>query len=260
VKFTPKGGRVQVTLQRINSHIEVSVMDTGEGIAPQFMPHVFDRFRQADASTTRKHGGLGLGLSIVKQIVELHGGSVLGSSPGKGQGATFTVRLPLSVAHAEHVDSAMTLRVNPAADVPFDIQEAACNQLAGVSVVAVDDEPDSVAVIQRLLTACGAVVRTATSAAEAFALIQSDPPAVLVSDIGMPHEDGYALIRRIRTLPMDKGGRVRAVALTAYARTVDRVRALEAGFQMHISKPVEPAELIVSVAALAKTLDSAQSS
>ena len=251
VKFTPKGGRVQVTLQRVESHLEVTVTDTGGGIAPDFLPHVFDRFRQADATTTRRHGGLGLGLSIVKQIVELHGGSVYASSPGKGQGATFSVHLPLSVAHVVPGGLAAAPAEHPEAEVPLDTYSAAGDRLKGVSVVAVDDEPDSVAMIHRLLTACGATVRTAITAAEALELIHVEPPMVLVSDIGMPGEDGYALIRKVRALPPERGGRVSALALTAYARTVDRMRALESGFQMHISKPVEPAELIVSVAALA---------
>jgi len=250
VKFTPKGGRVQVSLQRVNSHLEVRVADTGLGIVPEFLPHVFDRFRQADSSTTRQYGGLGLGLSIVKQIVELHGGSVSAHSPGKDQGSTFIVVLPLSVVHAEAGEPSRP-RLHPQTEVPMTSQGSASDQLKGVTVVAVDDEPDGVAVLQRLLTAYGAAVRTANSAAEALELVQQQPPTVLVSDIGMPGEDGYALIRKVRSLPPEKGGRVAALALTAYARTVDRVRALEAGFQMHVSKPVEPAELLASVAALA---------
>jgi PAS domain S-box-containing protein len=250
VKFTPRGGRVQVLLERVNSHVEVSVIDTGEGIDPQFLPHVFDRFRQADASTTRRHGGLGLGLAIVKQLVELHGGSVHVKSPGKGKGTTFVVALPLTPIHAE-INEPVRPREHPAAGNGSPVSRLACDQLRGVTVVAVDDEPDGVAVVRRLLIECGAIVRTANSAAEALALIKAEAPAVLISDIGMPGEDGYALIRQVRALPPDSGGRVYALALTAYARAADRVRALEAGFQMHLAKPVEPAELIVSVAALA---------
>jgi len=254
VKFTPRDGRVQVTLQRVNSQVEVAVMDTGEGIAAEFLPHVFDRFRQADSSTTRNHGGLGLGLAIVKQIVELHGGSVRVQSPGKGEGATFVVSLPLSIIHPDPEESTRPTRVHPGEDVPFGIKGSSSDQLAGISVVAVDDEADAVAFVERLLSGCGARVRTATSAAGALALVQAEPPDVIISDVGMPGEDGHTLIRQIRALGAEAGGKVPAIALTAYARTVDRVRALEAGFQMHLSKPVEPAELIVSVAALAKAL------
>ncbi len=256
VKFTPKGGRVQVLLERVNSHVEMSVVDTGEGISAEFLPHVFDRFRQADASTTRRHGGLGLGLAIVKQLVELHGGSVRVKSPGPGRGATFVVALPLTVVHAEPVGPAEP-REHPGAEVPADAHRLACDQLAGVSVVAVDDEPDGREVIRRLLSDCGATVRTAGSAAEAVALIRAAVPTVLVSDIGMPGEDGYALIRRVRDLP-GPAGAVPAAALTAYARAADRVKALEAGFQMHLSKPVDPAELVVTVAALARLAGAVQ--
>ena len=253
VKFTPRGGKVQAMLERVNSHLEVSVADTGEGIDPAFLPHVFDRFRQQDSSTTRRHGGLGLGLAIVKQLVELHGGSVRVKSPGKGRGSTFVVALPLTVVHPEpDGPGAAHPREHPAAEVPLNAHRTACDQLAGVTVVAVDDEPDGVAVVRRLLCDCGAVVRTATSAAEALGLIRAEVPTVLVSDIGMPGQDGYELIRQVRALPPDAGGRVHALALTAYARAADRVRALEAGFQMHLAKPVEPTELVVTVAALAR--------
>ena len=253
VKFTPRGGRVQVVLERVNSHVEVGVTDTGEGIAAGFVPHVFDRFRQADGSTTRRHGGLGLGLAIVKQLVELHGGSVAVRSPGPGQGATFTVALPLTITHPAAADDAPTVaREHPSAEVPSDAQRLACDGLKGVAVLVVDDEPDARDVVRRLLEQCGAAVRTAGSAAEALLRLQARVPTVLVSDIGMPGEDGYALIRQVRALPPAQGGRVHALALTAYARAADRMRALEAGFQMHLSKPVEPAELVVTVAALAK--------
>ena len=248
VKFTPKGGRVQVLLERVNSHLEMSVSDTGEGIAPEFLPYVFDRFRQADATTTRRHGGLGLGLSIVKQLVELHGGSVRVKSAGIGQGTTFTVSLPLTVIQPEpdpdverhHPRSASTA-------VPPD----ACIQIAGVKVLVVDDEPDARSLVKRLLEDCKALVMTAASAAEAFELVRTEKPDVLVCDIGMPGEDGYALIRRVRALGPEHGGQVPSAALTAYARAEDRVKAILAGFQMHLAKPVEPAELIATVAGLA---------
>ena len=252
VKFTPRGGHVRVSLGAVDGHAEVTVTDTGEGIPAEFLPHVFDRFRQADASTTRRHGGLGLGLAIVKQLVELHGGSVRVASPGPGRGSTFAVALPLTVTPVPRVEPDADPREHPPAG-PRANDPSACEQLAGVRVVAVDDEPDGVAMVRRLLEACGAVVRTATSAAEAFDLVTADPPDVLVSDVGMPGEDGYALIRRVRSLPPDHpASHVYAAALTAYARAADRVRALEAGFQMHLSKPVEPTELVVTVAALAR--------
>ena len=252
VKFTPKGGRVQVTLERVNSHVEASVVDTGDGIDPAFLPYVFDRFRQADASTTRKHGGLGLGLAIVKQLVELHGGSVRVKSPGKGRGSTFVVALPLAVVHPEPDEPAAAAREHPHAEVPVGGYPLASDQLRGVDVLVVDDEPDGRVVVKRLLEGCHATVRTAGSAAEAMRLIGESVPDVLVSDIGMPGEDGYALIRRVRTMDPAAGGRVPAVALTAYARAADRIQAMAAGFQMHLSKPVEPAELVVTVATLAK--------
>ncbi len=245
VKFTPKGGRVQVLLERVHSHIEVSVSDTGEGIAPDFLPFVFDRFRQADSTTTRRHGGLGLGLAIVKQLVDLHGGTVRVRSGGVGQGATFTVELPLTIVHAP----AEPEPDPPRAPATTDTARDACRRLDGVSVLVVDDEPDARSLVKRVLTDCGAEVRTAASAADAFEQFVARPPAVLVSDIGMPHEDGHALIRRVRSLAV--GRDVPAVALTAYARPADRVKALEAGYQMHAVKPVEPAELVVIVASLA---------
>ncbi|TDU81493.1 PAS domain S-box-containing protein [Prosthecobacter fusiformis] len=252
LKFTPKGGRVQVSLRQDSGQMEISVTDSGEGIAPEFLPHIFDRFRQADSSTTRIHGGLGLGLSIVKQIVEMHGGTVSADSPGKGQGATFTVCLPLGSLPADAESSAPTASPNSHIAAPAAAFATGDHPLGGLSVVAVDDEPDAVAFLQRLLTANGARVRIAHSAAEALALILEEPPDLLLSDIGMPVEDGYSLIRKVRALPPAEGGGLPAIALTAYARTVDRVKALEAGFQMHLSKPVEPAELIASIVALAR--------
>jgi len=253
IKFTPKGGRVQVVLERVNSHLEVSVIDTGEGIGPEFLPHVFDRFRQADASTTRRHGGLGLGLAIVKQLVELHGGSVCAKSLGAGQGSTFSVALPLTAVHPEP-EPALERRHpyvatgQAAAALPDDL----CQRLKGVKVLVVDDEPDARGLLRRLLEDCDAVVSTAESADEAMRCVTADRPDVLVSDIGMPGEDGYSLIRRVRALGGENGGNVPAVALTAYARAEDRVKSVLAGFQMHIAKPVEPAEVIAMVASLAR--------
>jgi len=249
VKFTPKGGRVQVLLERINSHLEISVIDTGEGIKPEFLPFVFDRFRQADASTTRRHGGLGLGLSIVRQLVELHGGSVRAKSDGPGHGSTFVIALPLTVLHGypepetERRHPSLAPKLTGRMDVDFDIE--------GVRVLVIDDEPDARALVKRLLEGCNAVVTAAESANEAVNLLQGGQFDVLVCDIGMPGEDGYSLIKRVRSLGVGRGGNIPAIALTAYARFEDRVEAIAAGFQMHIAKPVEPIELLTMVAAVA---------
>jgi PAS domain S-box-containing protein len=250
IKFTPRGGRVQVLLERVNSNVEVSVIDTGEGIKPEFLPLVFDRFRQADSSTTRRHGGLGLGLSICKQLVELHGGMIYAKSPGLEHGSTFTVVLPLTVLHAprepEEVRRHPQSRPDPRA-IPAD----ACVKLNGLKILVIDDEPDARALVQRLLEDCEARVFVAASAAEALPMLSRERPDVLISDIGMPGEDGYELIRKVRALGTEAGGDLPAVALTAYARSEDRTKAMLSGYQTHISKPVEPSELIATVASLA---------
>ena len=246
VKFTPKEGRVQVLLERVNSHVEISVIDTGQGIRPEFLPHVFDRFRQADATTTRRSAGLGLGLSIVKQLVEMHGGTVRAKSPGEGQGATFTVTLPITVVHPRDPGPE---RARPKEPEPGDLT-CAREPLKGVRVLVVDDEPDARALVHRVLTGCQAEVRVAASVPEALQVLEKFRPHVLVSDVGMPDEDGYDLIRQVRS----SGRSVKqlpAVALTAYARAEDRKRALLAGFQTHIAKPVDPDELVAVVASLA---------
>ena len=249
VKFTPRDGRVQVVLERVNSHLEVSVTDTGEGIKAEFLPHVFDRFRQADATTTRRHGGLGLGLAIVKQLVELHGGSVRVKSGGAGQGSVFTVVLPLTVIHSAAEPKTERRHPESPGSVPLDL--ASGLDLNGVKVLVVDDEPDARALVSRFLKECKAVVQTAGSAEEALAMMQKEIPDVLVSDIGMPDQDGYALIQRVRALGAEHGGHVPALALTAYARAEDRMKAVLAGFQMHVAKPVEGAELLTMIASLA---------
>ncbi len=247
VKFTPKGGRVQARLERVNSHVEIVVADTGKGIEAEFLPYVFDRFRQSDGSMTRRHGGLGLGLAIVRQIVELHGGNVSVESDGENQGATFTVQLPLLPVRREAASDIR--RVHPAAeggalpDCPPELDR--------LNVLLVDDEADSRELLKLVLDLCGAEVTTANSAAEAFAAFAGRKFDILISDIGMPGEDGFSLIGRIRDLPNEEGGAVPAIALTAYARSEDRVQALRSGFQMHVAKPVEPIELIVAVANLA---------
>jgi CheY-like chemotaxis protein len=253
IKFTPKGGRVQVALQRVHSHLEIAVSDTGEGIPPAFVAHAFDRFRQADASTTRHQGGLGLGLAIVKQLVELHGGTARVSSDGLGLGSTFTITLPISAIRSSDgdgdgaVDHRHPSVAGPLSRVSID----ASVRIAGVKVLVVDDEPDARALVQRLLQECKATVTTAGSASQALGCVMDDCPDVIVSDIGMPGQDGYAFIRQVRALGAGRGGNTPALALTAYARTEDRMRAVMAGFNMHISKPVEPAELITMVASLA---------
>jgi CheY-like chemotaxis protein len=243
LKFTPRGGRVHVVLERVNSHLEISVADNGRGIAPDFLPHVFDRFRQADASSTREHRGLGLGLAIVKNLAELHGGSVRAKSPGLNQGSSFSIALPMVSADLD------PNRRHPRA-APGDSIDGKLD-LHNVRVLAVDDEADARQLIKRVLTGCGAHVEIADSGAAALRVLERARPDVLVMDIGMPHEDGYAAIRKVRDLPAESGGAVPAIALTAFARSEDRRRAILSGFQMHLAKPVEPAELIAMVASLA---------
>jgi PAS domain S-box-containing protein len=243
VKFTPKGGKVLVLLERVNSHIEISVNDTGQGISPDFLPHVFDRFRQADGSTTRRFGGLGLGLSIARQLVELHGGSVRAKSPGEGQGSTFIVSLPLAIVRElPHSHTQATGLLDG------EVQKSSA-LLKGVKVLAVDDEPDAIRLMSKILSDCGALVRTASSADGAIISINEIRPDLLISDIGMPGRDGYELIREIRTRGYS-AKELPAVALTAFARSEDRRRSMLAGFQMHLAKPVEPEELVAVVASL----------
>jgi signal transduction histidine kinase/CheY-like chemotaxis protein len=248
VKFTPKGGRIQICLERVNSHLEILVSDTGEGIKPEFLPHLFERFRQSDASTTRRHGGLGLGLSIVKQLVELHGGTVRAKSPGVDQGSTFTVMLPLAVLHDAEADAAMQ-RIHPETMWAHD-QPGEVVRLAGVNVLVVDDEADARELVRRFLTSCGASVETATSAEEALSALSKHQPDVLISDIGMPDIDGYELMRRVRSRSDAPYRRIPAIALTAFARSEDRTRAMLAGYNVHLSKPIEPVELAATVGSL----------
>jgi PAS domain S-box-containing protein len=246
IKFTSRGGVVQVRLERVNSHVEIIVSDTGQGIAPEFLPHVFDRFRQADQRTTRQHGGMGLGLAIVKNLVELHGGSVNAASPGKGEGATFTVRLPLVPVYRVDPEGG---RVHPAARDLFPLTEGN-DRLDGLTILVVDDEPDTRELLKAGLENFGALVTVAPSVAAALDAIQTEVPDVLISDIGMPGEDGYDLIRRLRSLTPERGGKTPAIALTAYARVEDRMKALRSGYQMHVPKPVELAELVAVAASL----------
>lgn len=244
IKFTPKGGKVQLFLQATGDQAEIVVSDTGQGIKAEFLPYVFDRLRQQDASSTRRHGGLGLGLAIVRHLVELHGGSVAAESRGENKGATFSVRIPLAdprrLAGRESASRAMARS-----------QDGALN---GVRILVVDDEVDARELVGHILRRSGAQVTAVGTAREAFDLMGELRPDILISDLSMPEEDGYSLIRRIRSLQEGQGGRVPAVALTALARNEDRRQALLAGYQMHLAKPIEPAELTATVATLVKGL------
>jgi PAS domain S-box-containing protein len=246
VKFTPKGGQVQVHLQRVDAHIELVVSDTGEGISSELLPVVFERFRQGESSTTREHGGLGLGLALVKYLVELHGGRVEAHSPGKGKGTTLTVTIPLATPHAPSVRGG--------AQRPTTGQDLATldsKRLDGLRVLVVDDDADALDLVTAILGRAGAVVKACRSAAAALETMPHWIPDAIISDIEMPGEDGYALIRKVRALDLSRGGEVAAIALTAYGRAEDRFRALSAGFNMHVPKPVDPLELTTLVASLA---------
>ncbi|HET9479699.1 MAG TPA: ATP-binding protein, partial [Pyrinomonadaceae bacterium] len=245
VKFTRAGGLVQVKLQRINSHVEVVVTDTGVGINSDFLPHVFERFRQADGSTTRNYGGLGLGLAIVRHLVELHGGTAWAESGGHDEGATFTVRFPAMIE--------LEQRVEPPIETQTEFAVASRDRertLRGLRVLVVDDEFDARVLVTTMLERSGAQVLAVSSTREALESMQTWRPDVLIADIGMPVEDGYSLIRKVRALPSDRGGQIPALALTAYARTEDRIRALSEGYQMHLAKPVDRVELATIIGSL----------
>jgi signal transduction histidine kinase/CheY-like chemotaxis protein len=244
IKFTPKDGFVRVVMQRVNSHIEVRVIDSGQGMSPDFLAYAFERFRQSSAAEARKTGGLGLGLSIVKYLVEMHGGSVEAHSEGEGRGATFVIKLPLAVA--ETSDEA---RRHPQAAIGDPTSNFEIS-LAGLTIVVVDDERDAREVLWHILAERGAEVIGCESASDALEAIQRVSPDVLLSDVGMPGEDGYELIRKVRMLG-EPHGRVPAIALTAFSRLDDRTQALLAGFQAHLAKPVDANELILNVAAIA---------
>ncbi len=249
VKFTPKSGRVQVRLARVNSSVEITVSDTGQGISAEFLPYVFDRFRQADQTTTRRQAGLGLGMAITKHLVELHGGTLRAESPGEGQGSSFVVKLPVMIVHrAEQSHEAAAGRRHTSDERPQPLELA---RLDGVRVLVVDDERDARELLTTVLTQSGALVTAAAGAAEALKQMPLAKPDLLVSDIEMADEDGYSLIRRVRALEeKNRGRRIPAIALTAHARSTDRLRALSEGFQMHMPKPVEPAELVLAIASL----------
>jgi CheY-like chemotaxis protein len=249
VKFTPNGGRVQVQLRQSEGHVEIVVSDTGQGIDKEFLPYVFERFSQADSSTTRQHGGLGLGLAIVRHLVELHGGTVAVESAGEGEGTRFTVRLPLAGTQARTVDAALAPARLAALAASFDCQP----WLAGLRALVVDDEEDTLELLRMVLERCDIEVTTASSVSEAIKAFESAPPDVLISDIGMPVEDGYQLIRRVRARATGQGGDVPAIALTAYAGEADRKRMLNSGYQMRLAKPIEPASLIEAIASLIRS-------
>ena len=247
VKFTPKHGTVQVRLERVNSHVEIVVSDTGAGIPPDFLPHIFERFRQADSGTTREHGGIGLGLAIVRHLVELHGGTIHAVSGGHEKGSTFRVRLPIMIVHHEEP---LERRVHPTTNLAR--RETQLPDLGGLSVLAVDDDADARSLVSETLESRGARVVAVESAQEALDTLQRTRPDILLADIGMAHTDGFDLIKRIRQSSDQAIREVPAAALTAYARAEDRMKVLQSGFQMHLAKPVDPAELIVAVASLAK--------
>jgi PAS domain S-box-containing protein len=251
IKFTPRGGRVEVLLGRVDSHLEITVSDTGQGINPEFLPHVFESFRQADSSLTRNFGGLGLGLAIVRHLAELHGGTAHAYSAGEGQGASFTVKLPLMVmpdAERFSAEAATRHRAGAGYEAAFDCLPT----LGGLRVLVVDDERDTRELLVAVLGQCGAEVTPVASVADALAALDDHKPDVVVSDVEMPGEDGYSFIRKLRALEQERGWRLPAAALTAHARVEDRMRALSAGFDTHVVKPVEPAELVTVIASLAR--------
>jgi PAS domain S-box-containing protein len=248
VKFTPKGGQVRASVEKKDSVALIQVTDTGRGIAPDFLPHVFERFRQADSTTTRTHSGLGLGLAIVKHLVELHGGSVEAFSEGLERGATFTVKLPFMAAQQPAASAAQPLPPESAASELTSLKPPP--GLQGLHVLVVDDEEDAREMLRILLSNCGLRVSVAASSREGLEVLRRERPQVLVSDIGMPGEDGYTFLQKVRALSADEGGHTPAVALTAYSRAEDRTRALRAGFNMHLPKPVEPSELLLVLASV----------
>ncbi len=256
IKFTPKDGTVRVRLSRVDSMVEIAVSDTGSGISAEFLPFVFDRFRQADSTSTRQHSGLGLGLAIVRHLVEIHGGTVHAASPGEGHGATFIVRLPLIPSIATDAPAPQTSEsvLSPEQDVHSSGKNkttlAPESVLRGVRVLIIDDEQDAREMLEAILAQHGAEVRVSGSTDEALKIFDQWVPEILVSDIGMPYEDGYSLIDRVRAREPDRGGNIPAIALTGYARPEDRLRLLSSGYQDYLSKPVEMRSLIDAVANL----------
>ena len=245
VKFTPRNGNVDIIVERVQSHLQLTVKDTGPGIRPDFLPYVFDRFRQGDSSLTRQHGGLGLGLSIVKQLAGLHGGTVHAESAYEGKGASFIVSLAL----APVIDAKSPLRGAASSLLPPHMEQIT---LPGVKILVIDDEEDSRGLIHEVLTRYEAEVLCAASAVEALEILKSQTPDVIVSDIGMPEKDGYQFIREVRNLGAARGGNIPAIALTAFARPEDRMKAMMAGYQTHLPKPVDAHELIATIRTLTR--------
>jgi hypothetical protein len=248
IKFTPEGGRVDVSVRHVGSHMEVKVVDAGRGISADFLPHVFERFRQADKATSRQQGGLGLGLAIVRQLVELHGGTVHAASEGEGRGATFTIRLPILTAAAPPERWSELAERRFAASMGSPKRRSP--RLDDLHILVVDDHADGRTLTSLVLTEAGASVSAVASVREALQLLEGQRPDVIVSDIGLPEEDGYALVRRIRQHEAAHGGFLPAIALTGFARAEDRTRILAAGFQAHVSKPLDPAELTAAITAV----------
>jgi CheY-like chemotaxis protein/anti-sigma regulatory factor (Ser/Thr protein kinase) len=244
VKFTPEGGKVRVEVHRSNHTVRIAVADSGIGLNPEFLPYIFDRFRQADGSTTRVHGGLGLGLSIVRHLVQLHNGTIEVQSDGENKGSTFTVTLPLMADTAKQPTEAAATRDGGNNGVPKRLLRA----LDGLRILVVDDEADSRELVSAILTRCGSDVNCCGSAAEGMKAVKNWKPDLLVSDIGMPVEDGYSLIAKLRKLRSKRAREMPAVALTAYATKEDKARTLASGFQVHVAKPIEPEALIISIA------------
>jgi signal transduction histidine kinase/ActR/RegA family two-component response regulator len=243
IKFTPEGGRVDVRVRRGNGDLEIAVIDSGEGIAPDFLPHVFDRFRQADSSTTRRHSGLGLGLAIARQIMEQHHGTIRAESAGPGAGSTFTITVPILGPVSN--DRRVTVQSLP--------DQQPLQRLDRLAILVVEDNADVRELMSTILEHVGARVTTSSSVREAVQALDTFQPDVLITDIGLPDEDGFALIREVRRLESERGGFLPAVALTGFTRAEDRVRTLAAGFQSHLAKPVDPAELTAAIAALARS-------
>jgi len=241
VKFTSQGGQIEATLHQIDKQLQITIADSGIGISAEFLPHVFDRFRQADGATTKSQSGLGLGLSIVRHIIELHGGVVRAESAGENKGSSFIITLPLA--------SGVSAEANPR--VNETNEEVACpDAVRNLHVMVVDDESDTRELLRALLERCGCIVTTAASATEAYDGIKAHVPDVLISDIGMPHEDGYSLIAKVRALPTIQGGSVPAIALTAYAGVTDAERMILSGFQIHLAKPIQVTEFLTAIEGL----------
>ncbi len=250
IKFTAEGGRVDVFITPSNDHMEIRVVDTGQGLSPDFLPHVFERFRQADGATTQRHSGLGLGLAIVRELVELHGGTVHAASPGLGRGATFTIRLPISAGEAHAGQAAVLAERRFAASTASPMPRLP--RLDRLRILVVDDDADGRILTSLVLTQAGASVKAVGSVREALRLLEGEGPDVLVSDIGLSDEDGFALIRQIRQYEADRGGFLPAVALTGFARAEDRARSIAAGFQAHVQKPVDPVDLVKAIATITR--------